>query len=88
MESGRISKKRVIKINFEGPIGVQNSFYLILIQHFGIGFSLNYCVKCRSENNLQSLSPKAGGILCKNCSIGQYDAMIIDINTMREIKKN
>ncbi len=65
---------------------ILSSFYLMLIMHFGVGFSVNLCVKCRNKNDLYSLSPKTGGILCKKCSVGQSDIMKVNVKILKEIK--
>ncbi len=46
-------------------------FFLKLLAHEGVGLALDECVSCGSEEELCSMDPMAGGVLCRSCRRGR-----------------
>lgn len=71
------------KINkgFDARI-ITNIIELKLLENLGIKPNLNYCVNCKSKNDIVTISSYKGGYLCKNC-VGEEK--IYNIKTLKLI---
>ncbi|MBN1150530.1 DNA repair protein RecO C-terminal domain-containing protein [candidate division WOR-3 bacterium] len=58
-------------------------YYYSLIRHFGLGFDLEKCKFCNS-NNIRGISPSEGGPVCFACSKKAPDVLDIDTALLKK----
>lgn len=71
-------------LSYNNALLILASFYLIIIKHFGIEFSIDKCAKC-SSIAIFSLSIEERGMLCKKCSEFNRLNYQIDIKLLKKI---
>ncbi|MCM8772030.1 MAG: DNA repair protein RecO [Candidatus Omnitrophica bacterium] len=61
-------------------------FKIKFIEILGYGIKIDRCTKCGIKINLNFLSPKCGGVVCKNCGILEPDCVKISNKILSIIK--
>ena len=53
------------------PIVITNILEVKLLDYLGVGLNLTSCIMCGSKKEIVTLSSEKGGLICKNCYMGE-----------------
>lgn len=53
------------------PIVLTNILEVKLLDYLGVGLNLTSCIMCGNKKEIVTLSSEKGGLICKNCYIGE-----------------
>ena len=53
------------------PLVITNILEVKLLDYLGVGLNLTSCIMCGNKKEIVTLSSEKGGLICKNCYIGE-----------------